>query len=288
MNARIEYVPVPGARLWTARQGRGPAVVLLHGGPGMWDYLGPVAGMLDDLTTVYRYDQRGCGRSTGEPRYDVATAVADLDALRAHWGAERWVVVGHSWGATLALLYCVAHPDRARAMAYLSGTGVTPTWRDEFHENLSAALGPDLQREVDGLWERRESAEGEERRALDREHLAALLSAYFADPTRGRELVRSLFVDDVGLNYEANLALDADALRLEERGELRGRLPALEIPALVLHGEADPLPVRNARELASHLPNVEFRVLPDTGHLPWLERPDAFRDAIRRFLTGLP
>jgi len=78
----------------------------------LWDYLEPVAAMLDDLWTVYRYDQRSCGRSTGGPPYDVATAVADLDALREHWGLSQWIVLGHSWGATLALAYGLAIPPK--------------------------------------------------------------------------------------------------------------------------------------------------------------------------------
>ena len=94
---QVEVVNVPGSALWTARQGNGPALVCCHGGPGLWDYLEPVAAMVDDLMTVYRYDQRSCGRSTGGPSYDVATAVADLDALRDHWGLPQWIVLGHSW-----------------------------------------------------------------------------------------------------------------------------------------------------------------------------------------------
>jgi proline iminopeptidase len=78
MDEHLEAIAVPGASLWTARQGSGPALVLCHGGPGLWDYLAPVARMLDDSSTVYRYDQRACGRSSGGPPYDVATAVADL------------------------------------------------------------------------------------------------------------------------------------------------------------------------------------------------------------------
>ena len=91
-----------GVSLWTATQGSGPPAVLCHGGPGIYDYLEPVAAMIHDLATVHRYDQRGCGRSQDEPPCDVATFVADLDALRAHGGYESWTVIGHSWGAFLA------------------------------------------------------------------------------------------------------------------------------------------------------------------------------------------
>jgi proline iminopeptidase len=62
---KCEIVSVPDGLLWTIRQGNGPALVCCHGGPGLWDYLAPVAEMVDDLMTVYRYDQRACGRSTG-------------------------------------------------------------------------------------------------------------------------------------------------------------------------------------------------------------------------------
>src|SRR5215210_3328068 len=129
----IEYVEVPGATLWTARRGSGLPVILLHGGPGLWDYLGPVAATVDDLATVYRYDQRACGRSSGDGPYAVAGAVADLDAVRAAWGVERWTVFGHSWGATLALASAVAHPERTRAIVYVSGTGVDPAWHESYH-----------------------------------------------------------------------------------------------------------------------------------------------------------
>jgi proline iminopeptidase len=53
-----------GAELWTAVSGTGPPVVCLHGGPGLWDYLGSLAALLDDTFTVIRFEQRGCGRSS--------------------------------------------------------------------------------------------------------------------------------------------------------------------------------------------------------------------------------
>jgi proline iminopeptidase len=74
----------------------------------------PVADLIDSTHVVHRYDQRGCGWSTGPDDYRLARAIADLDALRASWGRERWTVFGHSWGATLALAYAWTHPERTR------------------------------------------------------------------------------------------------------------------------------------------------------------------------------
>lgn len=100
-----------GVRLWTATAGAGPtAVVLCHGGAGMWDYLQPVATMLTDVARVHRWEQRGCDRSDRTGPYSIARYVADLEFLRHHFGHQRWVVAGHSFGAGLALRYALAHP----------------------------------------------------------------------------------------------------------------------------------------------------------------------------------
>jgi pimeloyl-ACP methyl ester carboxylesterase len=97
---REELVPVAGAQVWTATSGSGPGLVLTHGGPGMSDDLGALARMVEDLAAVHRYDQRACGRSTGQGAgQTVASALADLDALREHTlGLRplggRWAFVG--------------------------------------------------------------------------------------------------------------------------------------------------------------------------------------------------
>jgi adenylate cyclase, class 2 len=62
------------------------------------------------------------------------------------------------------------------------------------------------------------------------------------------------------------------------------RVRALRVPALVLHGEADPLPASGAHELADLLPDAEWTLLPKVGHIPWLERTTELQHALRAFL----
>jgi proline iminopeptidase len=111
-------------------------MILCPGGPGCCDYLGPVAACVDDVARVYRFEPRGCGRSSSAGPYDLTTALADLDALRAALGLERWVVGGHSWGADLALAYALGHPGRVRALVSLSGSGIQND--REWHEAYRA------------------------------------------------------------------------------------------------------------------------------------------------------
>ena len=51
-------------------------------------------------------------------------------------------MVGHSWGATLALLYAIEHPERVERLGYVSGTGIDPAWHDAYRENRAARLAP--------------------------------------------------------------------------------------------------------------------------------------------------
>jgi len=115
-----------GQTLYWETVGRADGVpaVWVHGGPGSGSskrarrYFDPAA---------YRavlFDQRGCGRSrplVSDPASDLASnttdsLIDDLERLREHLGIERWVVVGVSWGVTLALAYAQRHPDRVLAM----------------------------------------------------------------------------------------------------------------------------------------------------------------------------
>jgi len=121
------FVTTPdGVRLWTTVQGNGLLTVLVsNGGPGCCDYLAPLAALWEGepRLRVVRWEQRGCGRSGGDPEgpFTLAQTVDDLEAIRAFYGGERWVVAGHSWGADLALIYALAHPGRALGLVCLAG-----------------------------------------------------------------------------------------------------------------------------------------------------------------------
>lgn len=282
-----EYIPVSGGKLWTTHQGRGPALVLCHGGPGLWDYLAPVAGMIDNLVSVYRYDQRACGRSSGGPPYTVDTAVEDLEALRASWQLPQWIVAGHSWGATLALAYAVTYPQRVRALIYLSGMGADASWHEEYHRNQAERLTPQEAEQLADLEAQRAHLSGAALAAADRAYCELLWSTDFAQPRQAGELARSLFIEGIQPNYEVNELLGKDASRFAESPTLPARLAALPVHTLILHGEADPHPARVARDLAQRLPAAEFVLLPGAGHLPWLEQPGQFKQVVRAFLTRL-
>ena len=78
----------------------GLPVVFIHGGPGAGCDAQSRCYFDPNVYRIVTFDQRGCGRSPGSPEQSIADSVADLDALRRHWGQERWVVVGYSFGGS--------------------------------------------------------------------------------------------------------------------------------------------------------------------------------------------
>jgi proline iminopeptidase len=80
-----------------------------------------VADLLDGTAQVIRFEERGCGRSDAIPPYTIDNSLLDLESIRQHYNVERWIVAGHSWGATLALIYALHYPEHTRAIICIAG-----------------------------------------------------------------------------------------------------------------------------------------------------------------------
>ncbi len=281
MSISERHLTANGVSLWTATQGSGPPIALCHGGPGAYDYLEAVAGMIHDVVTVHRYDQRACGRSQDRGPYEIATFVDDLDALREYWGYEAWTVLGHSWGASLALLYAIQYPERTARLVYFSGTGIDPAWHEEYHWNREAKLLPSERKRFRLLSQRRLTAKGEELRQINEERSAMLETTELYDLTRLDEVPR---YDRFPINYSLNAALYAEANLMEEMGNLPSQISRITAPTLVLDGDGDPRPRWARADIARLIPNSRHVTIPRAGHETWVEQPEATARALRDFL----
>ncbi|WP_406442163.1 alpha/beta hydrolase [Streptomyces sp. NBC_01613] len=269
-----------GVRLWASASGRGEPLVLCHGGPGLWDMFEDVAGQLADLATVVRWDQRGCGRSERcAGPWTSERFVADLDAVRRHFGLERMRLLGHSWGAQLALSYALAHPERVSGLVYVAGTGIGPDsdWHDAFVDRLLARLGerPERLARWRELTDRAERSEEEER-----EWAVLQWSAEFEERERALEHSGRMADPWFGINYECNNVLNAERERSWGTPELYAACRDLDVPVLIVDGAHDIRPRSAVDSLERALPRVRRVVLPDAGHMVWTDDPKGFRRAV--------
>ena len=274
----VQLVPASGgAVLRVTTTGAGLPLVLCHGGPGLWDYLGPLAQLLPGEFQVHRYDQRGCGRSTGDGPYTVGQFVADLDAVRQAMGLESWWVGGHSWGAELALRYALAYPARTQGVVYLCGTGIGTSFRATYRAEMRRRLGSDLPR-----WQYLHD-KPDLTRAEEHEFCLLQWRPDYAPGPAAAEFAAAMWDDDLRVNLRCNRELAAD--RSRDETELARLCAQLRKPVLVLHGAADPRPVWATGTLVAALPDVRRIVIDGAGHLPWAEQPVAVAAAIRDFIA---
>ncbi|ATO12759.1 alpha/beta hydrolase [Micromonospora sp. WMMA2032] len=269
-----------GCRLWVDQAGTGSPLVLCHGGPGVWDYLGQVARLVDDHARVIRWDQRGCGRSERRGPYTVDRFVADLDAVREHLAGPRTALLGHSWGAHLALRYALDHPERVSHLIYVSGTGIDSDrgWHPHYERNLRRRLGAHLSR-----WEALGTRAGTP--AEERERAVLQWSADFAVPDTALRHADDMATPWLGVNAECNRALGAEVKRELSESDVTARCRMLEVPVLIVDGTEDIRPRWGVDSLHRALPNAERVTLVGAGHLPWVEDPQGFRRAVTGFLT---
>ncbi|WP_329458410.1 alpha/beta fold hydrolase [Streptomyces sp. NBC_01497] len=280
----IDVVADDGVRLWAVRAADGPGapVILCHGGPGIWDTLQAPAALLGGRPVV-RWDQRGCGRSERRGPYTVARSIADLDAVRRASGWERAVLVGHSWGAQLALLYALERPDRVRALVYVSGVGVddVSAWHPAYEEGQRRRLGHRLARWRE-LNDRPASGLTE---SEDRELCVLQWSADFLGPD-ALASAEAMATPWFGVNRACNTALNRELRDLAADGGMPERCAELTVPVLIVDGARDIRPRSAVDSLERALPQVSRTVLPQAGHIPWAEDPAGFAAAITAFLDG--
>ncbi len=278
VEATEETIAVGGVELHTRTVGTGPDVIVLHGGPGAHhDYLLPHFDALATERRLRYYDQRGGGRSPVGRDVPVGWRehVADLDALIDHWEAAPATIVGYSWGGLLALLYAATRPERVGRLALVSPAPASPEHRAEFQRRFAERMAhPHVvgaRAELQQSDVRHSDPEEYRQRAFE-----LSVAGYFKDPAQAQDLT------PFRVTGRTQQAVWESVAQSDLRTELT-ELCELSIPALVIHGRHDPIPLETAATVASCL-NARLEVFEDSGHVPYVEDFEEFVTVLDSFL----
>lgn len=270
-----------------------PPVVFLHGGPGQGsEHFDALAGpfMEREVRMVY-YDQRGSGLSERPVNRDYAltTLVDDIEALRRELRTPKIALIGHSFGAVLALEYAAKYPDNVSHLIIVAGL-----WDTQVQCPLRlarfAALRPDVYERVrndtiaqDGsrrnecdIELRARNGLGEDRRRFD-------LQTIFADSALASRIDSVNTARNVVYGGEVNSAIMAAGMN-------RYRFTQFErvtMPVLVIGGKLDGavLPA-GLRRLAPKLPHAKYLEFERSGHFVYLDEPDRFAKEVSAFVRS--
>lgn len=280
------------------RDARTTPVLAIHGGPGFSHrYLRPWAGEGLDRTMVY-CDLPGCGDSSRHPGsgYPLAEYVADVDAVRTGVGAQCAVLLGHGWGAILAVEYALAHPESVSALVLvnplriLSGAGqdneaqsrVVAAVDPQVTEPFQAQLLPAIQRALAGdiaAW-RDVDASDWWARMLRTQFVLPPAPAVVATITGIRWGLEAYFA------YKGAVFLGAD--HPMGRYDLAERAATLTVPMLLVASDSDAnyvAPYRlHALPILERCRCAHMDLMSGVGHFPFIERTPEFAARVRTFL----
>jgi proline iminopeptidase len=257
-----------------------PTLVLLHGGPGM-DHTGykPRFSQLADIAQVVFLDHRGNGRSDPGPRetWTLAQWGDDVHAFCEALGIARPIVIGASFGGTVALAYATRHPEHPAKLILVSTEAAGGTHYAERIALFERLGGPEV-----GSLARRRFLDGQVDPAMLEAWIRLAFPVYTRTPRDPAAVKRAILHPEVNLWFT----------RPGGEGRYFNLLPLLHrvrCPTLVLGGEEDPMcPIVCQEEIVAALPahGVRFERFPGCGHGVVHDAPERAMAVMREFIAS--
>ena len=279
-------------------------VVFLHGGPGGYIHssiiraLKPLSHSGHD---VYLYDQRGSGLSDRLPRITDVNFdhhLADLqEIVTEHIGTDKVILIGQSFGASIAAHYAAYYPDKVEKVILTSPGDLVPQFDSlgQYIDIMSRYPTPDTLefKEVYSFVSDVNST------AIHPKAIVAGAGALLFDRKFIADSEMDALLNNLASRFTRGMVCDSSHVLPEEGGgglyayigtnnddmaDVRHLLPQVKAPLLVMHGQCDFIPFAAAYEYVDLMPNGTYTFIPDAGHEIWWDREEVFTQTIIDFL----
>jgi pimeloyl-ACP methyl ester carboxylesterase len=272
-----------GTKLVVHEIGTGPPLLCIPGGPGRAaEYLEDLGG-LAATRTLHLLDNRGTGGSELPPdraSLQLDRLPDDVEDVRLALGLDPLDVLAHSAGCPVALLHAARHPTAVRRLVLVTPSGHAFGWAPDDLDGIRAQRAGeqwyDEASEAQAFWATANPRMRSEIERLTRPFWYGRWDERAQTHAAGGDRQMSLRAN---AGYPPGPDYDADAARESLR--------SVRADTLIVVGERDALTgVTVADRFAETLPRSETAVIAGAGHFPWVDEPDAFRDAVERFLVA--
>ena len=271
----------------TAAAGRAPLVVL-HGGPGAThDYTLKIARIAESGRAVVHYDQLGCGRSThlrdqGPDFWTVQLFLDELDNLLGHLGiADRYAVLGQSWGGMLGAEHAVRRPAGLTSLVIADSPASMELWVSEANR-----LREDLPAEVQATLLRHERAgttDSPEYVAAEQVFYARHVCRIVPNPP---EVAASFAAieEDPTVYHTMNGPSEFHVIGTLRHWSVVDEVTNIAVPTLVVTGAHDEATPATVKPFVDGIPDVRWEVFADSSHMPHVEEEERYLQVVGDFL----
>lgn len=280
-----ETIDINGVNHFIRKIGSGEPIVVLHGGPGIFhDHLVPHFKQLAQDYQVIFYDQRGCGRTafpSDTSSINLETYVEDLEAIRNHLGIEKMNLLGHSWGAILALKYGVKYSDKLSKLILVAPG---PSNTEHFDQTFANMQHKRSEEDMKDLITAMMSSDFEKREEKTFRKVVLLGDkSNLHDQSRIEELYEPLvFTKETANNLMiVNSLMERTYFNFEIAND---SLKTITCPAIIMLGDMDNVPFASAQSIQDNLGNCKLKVFKKCGQYPFFEAPEEFNKELEDFL----
>ena len=284
MNQDVYEVDVEGAQLFCRTMGKGKPLVILHGGPGLLthDYLLPAMNRLSENNFVVFYDQRGCGRSKAcldADSINIRKYVSDLEAIRNYFDCQDFSLLGHSWGAFLAMNYVIAFPKRVERIILSNPAPMNSVEYALFAEHWMSKMAVYLD-EIKKVESSEGFALGDEE--VSKYYNRLVFGAYF-HLSEKVDLLNLKMSPEVFLNGRKVYEIFNENL-FSKSFDCYEAFNEVRAPTLIIHGNSDIVPLQVPENIHAAIHHSKYHLIEECGHFPFVEKPDEFFEVVRSFL----
>lgn len=272
--------------LHVLKMGQGPAIIFVHGGPGLsHHYFRPTMDYLAREYELIYYDQRLSGLSAAEcdsSKVTLAQWVEDLESVRKGIGRDSVILISHSWGARIAIRYAEKYPEHLSGMVFMNPISLNPDYAQAALATLQGRITLEDQHKQESLMNSEAFKNGEP------------------------SAIKKLYTNSFAQNIFDKTILDSLNLYIPDRATARQQLMGLlyrdpqvtvyndynllgEIatPSLIIHGSYDASPIAAIELMDEKLPHSQLEIIQESGHFSFIEQQKNVKKELIQFLNNL-